>query len=401
MCIACKLCRTVQTLHYILQWDNTRYFGKMILIERLTPVFLLFILFHLSAAGIYETFHAKENEFFQLVQDPETGDVYIGGRNTIYHLDSKLKLKRNITVGPSEDSQQCFPNRKECPSKSLRNNSIVVLEIEPFSRYLFACGTINQGACIKYDLADIKNSVRFYANKAENFVGSDTSTIAFFSPNPISNTSTLYVAISYDGRTFNAFPKTISERVITKAKNGFYNLAYRKSYLGIPTNEEIANIHPMKYIYGFKHNNFIYYISTHGSQTYIIRVCEYSEFYYYVQIPLKCWYDNHIWAQATGAKFIHGDKLLVTYWKELSNESLFCNHSMIEIQDKIKETISNCYTRRSKTVPTIPSWIVKDKKCIETVRIFFLSMIYSPKSSSSLLLSSVLHHFAFIEFITR
>lgn len=306
--------------------------------------------------SMYKTFHAKRNKLLQLVQDPETQDIYVGGRNKIYQLDSMLNHKHNITV--------C---KKKCQEEI--DNNIVVLEIVPFSNYLFVCGTVNQGACVKYNLANIHNSTDFSTNRAENFVGSKTSTVAFFAADSASKTFVLYVAMSYDGRKIEYFPKIMSERIISKSKKGLYSLDYRKSYLGIPTNKAMLDIYPVKFIYGFKHNNFIYYVSLQGQQTYIGRVCEKSEFYYYVEISLKCWHEKTSWSYATAAKFISNktnENLVVTYWNKNVNMSLFCIHSMREIQNMIRNAIENCYKLSSKDLPKIPSWIKANESCAET-----------------------------------
>lgn len=333
------------------------------------PVFALLI-FHAAAAAvltIVDTFHVEGEQFFQVVQNSKTQDIYIGARNKIYHLDSTLKLKQEVTVGPIKDSQQCLPKRK-CSSKTLTDNDIVVLEIEPISHYLFACGTVQQGACVAYNLADIQNSTHFDTATTDDFVGSNISTVAFFNPDASNTTSVLYVAMSYDGRRVDAYPKIMSERIISKTISGNYNLAYRKRYLGVSMDEDKLQTYPIKYLYGFKHNKFIYYVSVQGNATYIGRVCENGDFYYYVEIPILCWHNSISFNYATAARFFptEGDqKLSVTYWNKMKNTSLLCIHGLNDIRKQFETTIKNCYSHANNE-PVITPWIKKKKKCIET-----------------------------------
>jgi hypothetical protein len=44
-----------------------------------------------------------------MVQDNETGWIYVAGKNRIYVLDSNLRLIQTAVTGPKEDSYNCLP----------------------------------------------------------------------------------------------------------------------------------------------------------------------------------------------------------------------------------------------------------------------------------------------------
>lgn len=78
---------------------------------------------------------------------PATGDIYIGGKNIVLHLDSSFDLLQNKTIGPQPDNKMCAPNNQLLCESKMTDNYVEVLEFIPRRRMLLVCGSVYQGLC--------------------------------------------------------------------------------------------------------------------------------------------------------------------------------------------------------------------------------------------------------------
>jgi hypothetical protein len=91
-------------------------------------------------------FEDTSNELFtHLAVNPNSSDIYVGGVNKIYQLDSQLQLKHLVSLGPRLDSPDC-PVTGNCPSvqKKLTNYYNKVLLVDAFNHRLISCGSLFQ-----------------------------------------------------------------------------------------------------------------------------------------------------------------------------------------------------------------------------------------------------------------
>ena len=101
--------------------------------------------------------------FTHLVVDRSTGRVYVGAVNRLFQLDAGLRVEETAVTGPLKDSPECHASG--CDSlaiqTTLMDNVNKVLVIDPESRTLIACGSLKQGACEKYRMANISLQPEF------------------------------------------------------------------------------------------------------------------------------------------------------------------------------------------------------------------------------------------------
>ena len=89
--------------------------------------------------------------FSHLAVDKNTGSVYVGGVNRLYHFDPNLNLLQSVRTGPVNDSIDCSPSG--CPkgtlpaSMKLTDNYNKVLVLDYTRSRLIVCGTVSHGSC--------------------------------------------------------------------------------------------------------------------------------------------------------------------------------------------------------------------------------------------------------------
>ncbi|CAI9717985.1 hepatocyte growth factor receptor-like [Octopus vulgaris] len=294
------------------------------------------------------SFKAGYGKLSKISINSRTNDVYVGGINGIYHLDHELKVMQSLNI--------------KSMSNSAVNNTVTVLAIEPNFEYLFVCGTIKKGACTFHNLDDItKKSVTSDTRNA-SLIGNQKSVVAFFEKSQTS-VPYMYVAMAYDGRAISDYPFTISERKIQRNLQ-YHKISFRNNLKYVMANRNV----PVEFIYGFKYSNFIFYVSVRNNDsTYLLRVCEEDENYYYIEIKLYCWLSDYKIQYSTAARFTYLEGkpvLLVAYWSEEHKRSAVCEHSMTQVKWKIMQTISSC-SKNSHEFPKYSPWVITDEYCSE------------------------------------
>ena len=132
-----------------------------------------------------------------LVQDPSSGQLYVGGVNSLYHLSPELQVLSQSQTGPRLDSPECLPPiiSQECPSARATDNTNKILLMEPGlaegagGGSLIVCGSVFQGICDKRSLANVSEILYQTSNPV------DTQYVAANDP----RVSTVAVAIQQKG----------------------------------------------------------------------------------------------------------------------------------------------------------------------------------------------------------
>ncbi|XP_054163112.1 hepatocyte growth factor receptor-like isoform X2 [Oppia nitens] len=242
---------------------------------------------------------------FRVVVNRDNNEVIVGARNFIYKLSpNNLEIIEEYRTGPVNDHIECYPPPHECHKnrRLIDNDNQVLLFNYDNKQYpiLLACGTAYQGMCYLFKSSNISGYHLLYGgsqlNETLNYVSSRTSSVAFFAPFG-NRKSDLYVANAYDGRPIEMSPPTLSSRKMTAKNNGFTlshdsDAAFTKVDF-VSSYKQTFNV---KYIYGFNHSIYSYFVSTQPLNTIsseygtkLIRVCHKdNDFFSYMEIPLKC-----------------------------------------------------------------------------------------------------------------
>ena len=252
----------------------------------------------------------RPTEFQQIAQD-RFGNVYIAGRNVLYKLTDGLRLidhvKDQVLTGPVRDGLSCAPGSgSNCRSAVLTDNNAVILEPFPEGDYLLFCGSVNQGLCSVYPMADLGNEHRLDANNVANLIGNRKSAVAFFGQgNPMFSTNhAVYVGMSHDGRPMQYSPKAVSAREIKQDQSDsrfMYNISFayevnNNVVSGIDIDSGHKEDYIVNYIYGFEHEGFSYFVTvqrqdliTEKYTTKLVRVCQKDpRFYSYTEVEISC-----------------------------------------------------------------------------------------------------------------
>ena len=285
-------------------------------IQNLHILILSVILIHLSSGAklnmlIYEE-TLRPTEFQQIALD-RSGNVYVAGRNVLYKLTPGLRLKHEehvadqVVTGPVQDGLDCAPGAgSSCRSAVMTDNNAVIMEPFPEGDYLLFCGSVNQGLCSVYAMADLGNKHRLDANNVVNLIGNRKSAVAFFGHgNPMFSQEehTLYVGMSHDGRPTQYSPKAVSAREIKPDQSSssfMYNISYTYEANNIVSGIDIDSRHKedyiVNYVYGFEHEGFSYFVTvqrqdliTERYTTKLVRVCQRDpRFYSYTEVEISC-----------------------------------------------------------------------------------------------------------------
>ncbi len=247
----------------------------------------------------------RPTEFKQVTLDRH-GNLYVGGTNAIYKLSPGLTLydhdKDQVVTGPTKDGLNCSPGNSDCRSATLTDNDAVILEAIPNAEYLLFCGSVHQGLCYVYSMADLNTKTTLESSNVVNLIGNRESAVAFFGQGDpqFSDGHTLYVGMSYDNRPVQFSPKALSARELKQDSTGRFSLSYSYEANGLVSGIDIDSNHKrdyiVRYIYGFEHEGFSYFVTVQREDlfadhfvTKLVRVCQKDpRFYSYTEVDISC-----------------------------------------------------------------------------------------------------------------
>ncbi|XP_054708065.1 hepatocyte growth factor receptor-like [Uloborus diversus] len=230
----------------------------------------------------------------------EGGDVYVGGQDTLFHLDLGLGLRARVSTGPALDSPECPPPPAPCPdvNRTVVHDRNRILLLTPEGRMLLSCGTLYQGMCRLHKADGIASSILVGSpNETVNFVSGRGSTVAFWGS--VGNGSALYAASTYDDRPLQWSPASVSKRLLLREKGGYaFRYAHRtdKEFSGVNFEQPYKKSYKVDYISGFTHGDYAYFLTTQpvsgestAYETRLARVCQRDpKFFSYTEVPLAC-----------------------------------------------------------------------------------------------------------------
>ncbi|XP_061583991.1 plexin-B1-like isoform X1 [Cololabis saira] len=243
---------------------------------------------------VYPTFKRNNTLFEHLAlhPDPGVGWIYVGARDHLFQLDPSLKPEVQDDTGPVRDSRECLPpvTLSNCPQARETSNHNKLLLVDPYSRELITCGSVNQGICQKRSL-DSVNQVLFSTERPV-----DTQYVAANHP----NVSTVGLVVRphpdrqpvlFVGRGYTSSHPPISTRNLAQEPIFSYEETAKLAVAGR------LSEYDHHFVTSFAHRQHVYFLfyrrdlksQSREYRTYISRVCLDDQAYYsYVEVPLKC-----------------------------------------------------------------------------------------------------------------
>ncbi|CAH0774149.1 unnamed protein product [Bemisia tabaci] len=238
-----------------------------------------------------------------LAVDSASGRIYVAGVNRLIQLNSNLRLEECKVTGPIEDSPLCHATGcTDNIPKTPTDNVNKVLILDPESKSVIACGSVSQGACVKYRM-NISLSSDFVPNSiAAN--DENASTYAFIGPENYDKwkkSNVLYVGTTFTNRgDYRNDVPAISSRNLNDLN--VFESNFKESLLQIDVKHRDHFL--VKYVYGFNSSDFAYFViiqkQSHlpgqeelGYTTRLARVCITDQNYdSYTEVTLQCFVRN-------------------------------------------------------------------------------------------------------------
>uniref|UniRef100_A0A3P9I978 Plexin B3 n=1 Tax=Oryzias latipes TaxID=8090 RepID=A0A3P9I978_ORYLA len=246
-----------------------------------------------------------------LLLDEQTGQLYVGGVNNLYQLNSNLDVLAHVKTGPNLDSPDCLPpiSQQDCPSATVtpNHNKLLLLEDgvgeEPGN--LIVCGSLFQGICNKRSLSNISHIIYQTSNPVDTqYVAANdprVSTVGVIitakgkqeEEGASGTLHLLLVGRGYTSRGPGDIPPITTRRLFPA--NSLRRAFSQEEELGklvVGSYSEYNNHFVKAFIYG----NHAYFLFSRRDmwhrkeyRTYVSRLCiSDRSFYSYVEVPLLC-----------------------------------------------------------------------------------------------------------------
>uniref|UniRef100_A0A3Q2EE70 Plexin-B1 n=1 Tax=Cyprinodon variegatus TaxID=28743 RepID=A0A3Q2EE70_CYPVA len=337
-----------------------------------------------SHSDLYPTFMGNNTAFEHLAlhPDPQVGWVYIGARDRLFQLNPLLQLRVQDDTGPVTDSPECLPpvTESNCPQARGTSNHNKLLLVDPFSRELITCGSVNQGICQKRNLTSI-NQVLFSTERPV-----DTQYVAANHP----NVSTVGLVVRphpdrqpllFVGRGYTSSHPPISTRNLAQEPIFSYEETAKLAVAGR------LSEYDHHFVASFAHRHHVYFFfyrrdlksQSREYRTYVSRVCLDDQAYYsYVEVPLTCRSragKNYNLLQAVKLGFSKSaatseasEILLGVFSTHLtssprpSEDSALCIFNLQDVDRRINSTRDLCYTQMGREAGSEAAYIEYEVK---------------------------------------
>ncbi|XP_028285692.1 plexin-B2b [Parambassis ranga] len=320
----------------------------------------------------------SETPINNVVQDPQTGRVYLGAVNTIFQLGSSLRLEARAETGPKEDARGCTPPASACQETKPMANHNKLLLVHPSNSSLIVCGSRYRGICSLLNLSNVEQQLYYSDSKGERtYVASIEDNV---------NVVGVMSTYTKEKHSFNVFlvgkgygsldsTKLISTRIL----QDYREWVVFESIIEASTVQTTPFV--PKYLHDFRHafkeDGFVYFLfsrtldgTDNKNLTFVSRLCEDDHHYYsHTELQLNCGPDNRYnkvqaafvaspgkeLARAmteTGAygKVVSWNKVLfmVASPDEDETDSALCMYPLNSINERLVDIISACYSDSGK-----------------------------------------------------
>uniref|UniRef100_A0A671NR48 Plexin-B2-like n=1 Tax=Sinocyclocheilus anshuiensis TaxID=1608454 RepID=A0A671NR48_9TELE len=235
-----------------------------------------------------------------VIQDPQTGRIYLGAINNIYQLNYDLQKESSAVTGPRHDNPQCTPPiTAQCTDAKDMYNINKLLLVNSANGTLIVCGSLFRGICSLVSLNSVDKPVYYSDTKGEKtYVASTEESVTvvgvisyFIDAHTNANLSVFLVGKGYGSSDSS---KLISTRLLQEhgEMDVFENMVEASTVQASPFVQRY--LHDFRH--AFKDNGYIYFLfsRTPGTSdsrkiTFIARLCENDHHYYsYTELQLNC-----------------------------------------------------------------------------------------------------------------
>uniref|UniRef100_A0A673LCB7 Plexin-B2-like n=1 Tax=Sinocyclocheilus rhinocerous TaxID=307959 RepID=A0A673LCB7_9TELE len=289
-----------------------------------------------------------------VVQDPQTGRIYLGAINNIYQLNYDLQKESSAVTGPRHDNPQCTPPiTAQCTDAKDMDNINKLLLVNSANGTLIVCGSLFRGICSLVNLSSVDKPLYYSDTKGEKtYVASTEESVTvvgvisyFIDAHTNANLSVFLVGKGYGSSDSS---KLISTRLLQEHRemDVFENMVEASTVQASPFVQRY--LHDFRH--AFKDNGYIYFLfsRTPGTSdsrkiTFIARLCENDHHYYsYTELQLNCS------VKVLARKIIPSnpnDKVLFAVFSvdEDGGHSALCMYPLSSINTRLEEVIESCY----------------------------------------------------------
>ncbi|XP_068458490.1 plexin-B2b [Clinocottus analis] len=317
-----------------------------------------------------------------VVQDPQTGRIYLGAVNAIYQLGPSLQRQAHHETGPREDARTCTPPSSTCQDTKFMANLNKLLLVHPSNGSLIVCGSRYRGICSLLNLTNVAEQLYYSDNKGERtYVASIEDAV---------NVVGVMSTYSKDGHTFGVFlvgkgygSQDSTKLISTRILQDFRDWVVFESIIEASTVQTTPFV--PKYLHDFRHafkeDGFVYFLfsrtldgTDNKNLTFVSRLCEDDHHYYsHTELQLNCGpnQDNNNKYNKVQAAYVaspgkelarimteSGSYGKVVSWSKVLfvvaspdddvNESALCMYPLNSINERLVDLISACYSDSGK-----------------------------------------------------
>uniref|UniRef100_A0A673HT16 Plexin-B2-like n=1 Tax=Sinocyclocheilus rhinocerous TaxID=307959 RepID=A0A673HT16_9TELE len=336
----------------------------------------LLLCFGSSCCDDTQDYFLSDTIINNVVQDPQTGRIYVGAINNIYQLNYDLLKESSAATGPKTDNPHCTPPiTAQCTDAKDMDNINKLLLVNSANGTLIVCGSLFRGICSLVNLNSVDEQVYYSDTKGEKtYVASTEESVAvvgvisyFIEAHNNANLSIFLVGKGYGSSDSS---KLISTRLLQEhgEMDVFENMVEASTVQASPFVQRY--LHDFRH--AFKDNGYIYFLfsRTPGTSdsrkiTFIARLCENDHHYYsYTELQLNCSVNteqqdntyNKVQAvylatpgEVLARKIIPSnpnDKVLFAVFSadEDGGRSALCMYPLSSINARLEEVIDCCIT---------------------------------------------------------
>uniref|UniRef100_A0A8C8A207 Plexin b2b n=1 Tax=Oryzias sinensis TaxID=183150 RepID=A0A8C8A207_9TELE len=335
-----------------------------------------------------------------VVQDRQTGRIYLGAVNNIFQLGPSLQFEASAETGPKEDSPTCTPPASSCHDTSPMPNTNKLLLVNQKNGSLIVCGSRYRGICSLRDLSNVGKELYYTDNKGEKtYVASiedDVNVVGIMSNHTKDQTT---FDVFFVGKGYGSQDSAIL--ISTRILQDFQDWVVFES-ISEPAVVQTKSYAPKfmhDFRFAFEEGGFIYFLFSRtfdGTDnkilTFVSRLCKNDSYYYsHTELQLNCGTNNQynkVQAAFVGSpgkylaqelidKNIIGNrdamsKVLFMVASSDDDKSALCMYPLSSINGRLMEIISACYSDSGKisNKPAVyaPYFSPKDIVCSSNVR---------------------------------
>uniref|UniRef100_A0A8C4HT68 Plexin b2b n=1 Tax=Dicentrarchus labrax TaxID=13489 RepID=A0A8C4HT68_DICLA len=243
----------------------------------------------------------SETSINNVVQDIQTGRIYLGAVNTIFQLGPSLRMQARADTGPKEDARTCTPPASACQDTKPMPNLNKLLLVHPSNGSLIVCGSRYRGICALLNLTNVEQQLYYSDSKGERtYVASieDNVNVVGVMSNYTKDENTFSVFLVGKGYGSLDSTKLISTRIL----QDYREWVVFESIIEASTVQTTPFV--PKYLHdfrlAFKEDGFVYFLfsrtldgTDNKNLTFVSRLCENDHHYYsHTELQLNCGPNN-------------------------------------------------------------------------------------------------------------